>query len=262
MAEEHRTPTFTELTAETHADLKMDPKAALKIAADQHTINLKMAEVAMAASSFPVFISRASETSDWNISAINSCEINDNLFVENDTWTGTYVPIGMKTYPFFVMRSPKDEKSFTIGIDEESDVFSKEKGEALFTDGKASSRLGQAASQLELEVKHGLQTYQFNKKIEEFGLIRPIDLEVHYQNGRINTLKGLNSIDEVALNELDLEKFEELRKESYLPAIYSILISIYQFNHLIKLHNKKFPENLIAQIKLEPPKEEKEEAKA
>lgn len=260
MAEERRTPTLTELSLKKHSDFKVDPLCALKVAASQHMINLKVSEVNMAVSSFPVFLTRVSDTSDWNISAINSYELGTNLFVENDTWLGTHVPIGMQTYPFFVMRSPKDEKNFTIGIDEESDVFSKEEGEPLFEDGKASRRLSQATAQLEIEVQHDIQTYQFAKKIEELGLIRPMDLQVHYHNGRVNTLKGLNTINETALYELDLEKFGELRKENYLLPLYSMLSSVYQFNNLIKLHNQRNPKDPIAQIKLEPPKEENESA--
>ena len=154
------------------------------------------------------------------------------------------------------MRSPTDEKNFTIGIDEQSSVFSKQEGEALFENGKASIRLSQATAQLELEVKHDVHTYKFTKKAEELGLIRPMDLQVQYHNGRVNTLKGLNTIDEVVLQELDVEKFDELRKESYLLPLYSMLTSIYQFNNLIKLHNLKYPDNTIAQVKLEVPKDD------
>ncbi|MFT6407050.1 MAG: hypothetical protein ACJAQ6_000460 [Arenicella sp.] len=256
MAEQQKIPTLTELSLSVHADLKVDPIGALKVAANQHMINLKVSEVGMAVSSFPVFISRASEKADWNISAINSFEIGDNLFVKDDSWTGTHLPIGMQTYPFFLMRSPNDTKNFTIGIDERSSAFSKDEGEALFEDGKASIRLSQATAQLELEVKHDVHTYKFAKQVEELGLIKPIDLQVQYHNGRVNTLKGLNTIDEVALQELDIEKFDQLRKDSYLLPLYSMSTSIYQFNNLIKLHNLKHPENTIAQVKLEVPKED------
>jgi len=160
------------------------------------------------------------------------------------------------------MRSPKDESTFTIGIDEQASVFSKDEGEALFEEGKASARLSQATAQLELEIKHEIQTHQFSKKVEELGLIRPVDLQVHYLNGRVNTLKGLNTINEVALHELDGEKLIELRKEGFLMPLYAMLTSVYQFNNLIKLHNAKFPDNKIGQVKLDTPKEEGEEAQA
>lgn len=261
MAEEQKKPTLTELSATAHADLKIDPICAIKVAKTQHMINLKVSEVAMAVSSFPVFLTRAPETADWNLSAINSYEMSDNLFVEGDKWIGTHLPIGMKTFPFFLMRSPKDEKTFTIGINEESNSFSKEEGEALFDDGKASVRLSQATAQLELEIKHEVHTAQFAKKIDELGLIRAIDLQVHYHNGLVNTLKGLHTIDEAKLYELELETLAELRKEGYLMPLYSMISSIYQFNSLIRLHNIKKPDSTIAQVKFESPEAAKEETK-
>ncbi len=256
MPEEQKKPMLTELSLEKHANLKMDPKGVLTVAKSQHIINLKVSEVGMAASSFPIFLSRPAGGADWVLSAINSFELESNLFVENDTWTATHTPIGMQTYPFFLMRSERDEKSFTIGIDEENSVFSETQGEALFEDGKASLRLSQATAQLELEVKHDVHTYQFAKRIEELGLIKDIDLKVHYKSGLVNTLKGLCTIDEQALYDLDAEAFAGLRKEGYVMPLYVMLASIYQFNSLIKIHNRLTPEKAILQVKLETPKEE------
>jgi hypothetical protein len=69
-------------------------------------------------------------------------------------------------------------------------------------------------------------------------------------------LQGLNTINEASLVDLSSEDFEELRKAGYLPPLYSMLTSIYQFNNLIKRHNERFPDNKVAQVKLEAPKDE------
>ena len=260
MPEEKNKPTLIELSLEKHANLKMDPIGAIKVAAKQHIIGLKVSEVSMAASSFPIFVSRATDASEWTISAINSFKLNTNLFAEDDTWTGTHYPIGMQTYPFFLMRSPTDEKNLTIGINEESDIFSESEGEALFEDGKASVRLSQATAQLELEMKHNQQTYEFCKKAEELGLIKQVDLKIHYQSGTVNTLQGLCTIDEKNLYELDAEKLAELRKEGFLMPIYTMLASIYQFNNLIKIHNRLSPNERVVQVKLEAPEGEAKDA--
>jgi len=256
MPEEKTKPSLTELSLEKHANLKMDPVSAIKVAADQHIIGLKVSEVSMAASSFPIFISRATGAADWAVSAINSFKLHTNLFVENDTWTGTHYPIGMQTFPFFLMRSSADEKNLTIGINEESSSFSETEGEALFEDGKASVRLSQATAQLELEMKHNQQTYEFCKKADELGLIKPIDLKIHYQSGTVNTLQGLCTVDEKVLYELEPEKLADLRKEGFLMPLYTMLASIYQFNNMIKIHNRLSPEERVVQVKLEAPKDE------
>jgi len=248
---------LVELSSKDHAALKMDPLSALKVAEKQHIINLKVSEVGMAISSFPVFMSRVGDNSDWTISAINSFELGSSLFVENNVWTGTHLPISMQTYPFFLMRKDEDEKNFTIGINEQSEAFSDEEGEFLFDEnGKASIRLSQATAQLEVEIQNDIHTYQFTNKLNELGLIKPIDLLVQYQDGKVNTLQGLNTINEEALIALSTEQFEELRKAGYLAPIYSMLTSIFQFNNLIQRHNKRYPENLVAQVKLEAPKDQ------
>ncbi len=255
MAEQAEATKLVELSAKTHADLRVDPACAIKVAQHQHLINLKVSEVSMAVSSSPVFFSRMSDKGDWTLSAINSFEMNQNLFVENDQWTATHLPIGMQTFPFFLMKKDGEENNFTIGINEASDSFSKDEGENLFEDGKASIRLSQATAQLEVEIKNDIHTYQFGKKLDELELIKAVDVQVVYQEGKINTLKGLNTIDETKLMDLDSEQFEELRKLGYLAPIYAILISIYQFNNLIRLHNAQH-ENKVAQVKLEVPKDD------
>jgi len=255
MAEQTPQVKLVELSVENHAELKVDPTCAIKVAEKQHLINLKVGEVSMAVSSYPVFLSRVSENADWALSAINSFELESNLFVENNEWIGTHLPIGMQTYPFFLMRKEGEENNYTIGINENSEAFSKENGESLFEEGKASLRLSQATAQLEVEIKNDIHTYQFTKKLEELDLIKAVDVQVVYQEGKINTLKGLNTIEEQKLMELSAEQFEELRQAGYLAPIYSMLISIYQFNNLIRLHNNQ-NQAKVTQVKLEVPKDE------
>lgn len=255
MAEQAEAIKLVELSLKDHADLKVDPACAIKVAQNQHLINLKVSELSMAVSSSPVFLSRISDKADWAISAINSFEMEKNLFVENDEWTATHLPIGMQTYPFFLMRKDGEENNFTIGISEASGAFSKDEGEPLFEDGKASIRLSQATAQLEVEIKNDIHTYQFAQKLAELELIKSVDVQVIYQDGKTNILKGLNTIDESKLTDLKAEQFEELRQAGYLAPIYSMLISIYQFNNLIRLHNKQSSAKVV-QVKLETPKDD------
>lgn len=252
-------PTLVELNTKDHGALKMDPLGAVKVAETQHVINLKVSEVGMAVSSFPVFLSKPVDRAEWTLSAVNSLELGKNLFVEDGLWTATHVPIGMQTFPFFLMRKDGEDNNFTIGINPENDVFSEEEGDFLFDEnGKASIRLSQATAQLEVEIKNDIHTYQFANKLEELGLIKDVDLLVQYQGGMVNTLKGMSTINEEALMELSSEDFDELRKAGYIAPIYSMLTSIYQFNNLIQRHNKRSPNNLVAQVKIEVPSDDQD----
>lgn len=246
-------PEYTELTLETHRDLKVDPRCAVGIAEKQHIITLRVNEVGYAANQFPLFFSRADEKANWMISAINSFEIEKNLFVEDKNWTGAYVPIGMQTYPFFLMRKEGEENQFCIGIDESNEAFSKTDGEPLFLeDEKASHMLTRATKLLEQELNNEVQSIKFGRYIAEHKLIKEVDVVVKYQDGRVNTLKGLNTVDEAVFNALSDEDFLEMRKLGYLLPMYSMITSTFQLNTLLTRHNKQH-EAKIVQVTLEAP---------
>jgi len=246
-----------ELNPDDHGDLKVAINSAVKVAKNQHLINLKVSEVGHAVTSFPVFLTKVTNDTAWAVSAIASFEMNSNLFVENDEWRASYQPTSMQTYPFFLMKSPRKEGEITMGIEESNQAFSKDEGEALFDkDGKASVYLSRVTAQLQSDFNNEIHTHQFTKKLDELGMIKAMDLQIHYAEGAVNTLKGLNTIDEEKLQNLEVKTLDELRKAGYLGPIYGMLISIYQLNAMIIRHNEAGASNKVVQVKLEAPKDQ------
>ena len=72
------------------------------------------------------------------------------------------------------------------------------------------------------------------ERLDEMGLISSIDLQVQYANGKVNTITGLNTIDEGKLNTFGGETLEEFQKNGYLLAIHALLVSSFQLNAMIK----------------------------
>ena len=250
-----------ELTPDDHGNLKVALNSAIKVAKNQHLINLKVSEVGQAVTNFPVFFTKFTDDADWSVSAITSFDINANLFVKDEQWQGSYLPTGMQTYPFFLMKSPRKEGEITMGIDINNDAFSTETGEALFEDdGKASVYLSRLTAQLQSDMNNEVHTRKFTKKLDDLELIKAMDLQIHYADGAVNTLKGLNTIDEQKLQGLDIEQLEELRTAGYLAPTYAMLISVYQLTNMIKLHNDHDRPKKVVQVKLEAPKDESTDA--
>ena len=244
--------TLVELSNSKHANLKVISNSTMKVAEKQHIVNLRVVEVVKAVSSFPVFFNRMEKTGEWMLSAITSLEMDKNLFIKDGMWDAIYLPSIMQTYPMFLMQKPSDETQYTIGIDEKNAAFSETEGEPLFDDkGKASLYLSQVRVLLDEDIKNNLQTYHFSKKMEELNLMKAMDIQVHYADGKINTLKGLQTIHEENLQSLEVTKLEELREKGYLAPIYAILFSIYQLNSLIRKHNALSGSAKITQIKME-----------
>jgi len=242
---------IAELTYEAHSDLKVDTLAAIEIAKKTHIMTLRVTEISRAACELPVFFTKSNKEDGWLISAITSLEVEKNLFVRDSKWQAMYQPSAMAVYPFQLIRHPSQEQQFTVGIDTDNTAFSTDTGEALFeSEKKAGPALSRATQILQADIRNDVFTYQFSKHIGELGLIVPIDIGVVYETNRVNTLKGLHTVDEAKLAELSEEQFKELREKNYLAPLYSMLLSLFQLNHLIRLHNEHSGTERIKQVQM------------
>lgn len=246
---------LVQLTPDRHGDLKVSPGIALAVAKKQHLVGLKVTEVAQAITCFPVFFTRGSIAGDWAISAITGVELQNNLFVVDGEWDAIYQPSGMKTYPFYLMNSPRDEGGYTIGINENSSAFTDD-GEPIFDDkGKASLMLSTITAQLDADVNNEIRSYKFCQEIDKLGLMKAMDVLIHYADETVITLTGLHTVDEEKLAELSSESFAELRSNGYLAPLYALLISLYQLNALIRRHNIVEGAKQIKQVTMEVSKD-------
>lgn len=248
--------TLTELSSKAHTSLKVAPGVQIKHAEKQHVMHLQAAELANAATSFPVFISRNANTGAYAFSAMTSFEINQNLFVQDGKWQGVFQPKSLRTFPLFLMQSKGENKGFTVGFDAESNNFSETEGTVLFEqDGKASQYLSEVTRMLESDISAIRQSYEFAKTLEEFGLLKEIDIQVQYAAGPANTIKGLMTINEEALQSLSAEKLASLAKSGYLMPIHALLMSLFNLNVLVNKNNAIEGKAQVSAVKMEVSKE-------
>lgn len=247
---------LVELSNSKHKGLRVQANCSLKVAATQQIIKLRAVETGRAAANFPVFFTRGSQNGVLVLSALTSFENGQNMFVQNGQWQATYQPSAMLTYPFFLMQSPADAKSYTIGIDENNQAFSKDDGELLFEEnGKASMQLSRAKVLLEADIQNDLHTFQFGTELEQLGLLKSIDLVVQYQDGTNHSITGLITINEDKMNALSAEQLHGLNQQGYLVQIHAMLISIYQLNLIIQKQNSRSDLPKVAQLKIEVAKD-------
>ncbi len=242
---------LVELTNE-HSKLKVVKNCSIDIAEKQHIVNLQANEIGKAVSSFPVFLTKNQTTSNWTLSAVTSLEQGRNLFVEEQQWTANFQPIAMQAYPFFLMRSPKGDNNYTIGIDEESDAFSEQEGEPLF-DGsdKPSLYLTRVTALLEASVEGDFQTHAFTSTIEKLQLYKSVDIQVYLTDGGVQTIKGLLTVDEDKMQSLTAEQLEDLNKKGYLLLLHALLVSLFQLNRLVREQNRREGFANVKQVKME-----------
>lgn len=242
---------LVELSNSEHGTLRVVDNAALAFMKQQHILTVRVKEITQAISSFPVFLVKNPHTGMWNISALTSFDIGQNLFVDDNKWNAIFTPTSMQTFPFFLMNVAGENKGYTIGIAAQEQAFSTTQGQSIFEpSGKPSLLLSRVKTLLEADIKNDIQSYQFAQKLESMQLIKRINLVVQYGDGTVQTLKGMNTIDETKLQQLSNDDLGALNKQGYLMPIHAMLMSIIQLNSLIQKHNNIESNKAISQVKL------------
>ncbi len=242
---------LVELSYESHGDLRVSEADRVAFASDRHIMALRASEVGRAAGAFPIFFSRSTQSGDAVLSVLTSVRSGTNVFVQGDTWIGTYEPAAMQTHPLYLMPSDMDEHAYMVGIDE-SFASDQENGESLFEDdGQPSAYLSRVSDILEQNIENDLQTHLFAETVEEYGLLKPINLVVFYDEDVTETVTGLSTIDEDQLQSMEGDVLEELNSNGYLMVLHAMLVSVFQLNLIIQRHNQLPNRPPINQIKLE-----------
>lgn len=243
---------LVELSSNEHKKLNVIPSAIIEYASKQHVLPVSAVEIAHAATCFPVFMSRNKVDGGWSFSAMTGFLLNQNLFVEKGAWQPVYQPSALRTYPLYLMKSPKDSEKFTVGFDPQNSAFSLSEGKELFVaEGKPSEHLAAVTKLLENELQHMQASFHFANTLENLGLLKAIDLKVIYVNEQYSTIQGLHTIDEDKFKTLPAETLAQLNEQGYLMPIHAMLMSIYQLNVLINKNNEHTGNVPISTVKME-----------
>jgi hypothetical protein len=243
---------ISELLNTKHQTVKISPNAGVEYAKTQHLINLRASEVAKAACDLPIFLARNTQSGSYTVSALTSFSAQQSLLVNDDQWQALYTPVCMQTQPLYLMTREANSSDYFIAIDEQNAAINIDTGDALF-DAKGNPSLFLNAQQklLESDLKNDYLTYQFTQELMRLGLIKDINIVLQFKQGETQTIQGLSTVDEDKLQTLDNNTIAQLQKQGYLSVINSMLISLFQLNALVKLHNQRNDLMALEQVKLE-----------
>lgn len=243
---------LTELDNDRHKDFYVTENSQIIYSATQHLLNIQVTEIGQMICSLPVFLSKDTQHGLWRLSALTSFTLGHNLLVQNHHWLAPYRPSHIQTFPFYLMNTSNNDNNYTIGIDETSNVFSKDNGQALFDrNGNGTEFLNRIKKLLEANIENSINTYKFGKTIDDLGLSKSINLLITYADNTTQKITGLTTIDEDKLQSLSAAQLLELNKKGYLTQIHAMLISLLQLNSLIQKNNDIDTLPTIINIKLE-----------
>lgn len=226
------------LQTELHAKLKLKSNNSFAFASRIHVAAIMANEFYRAASTYPiVFIEDAGKDGFMPVVLLGLKE-NENLFVnEEGRWDAAYVPAILRRYPFALARTA-EEGQYTVCIDEESDFFSEEEGQAMFDeDGKPGEVLEKVKAYLAQLQQMEQLTRDFCATLKEHNLLAPLNMRVQKENA-VQNITGAYAVNDERLSHLSDATFLELRKKNFLPLIYGHLVSITQIERLVQMRDK------------------------
>ena len=214
-----------------HAKLRFTALTNFEFARKVTSVPLMAVEFPLACRQYPIIFV---QTPDGAVvaQAVLSLTEGVNSFVnDKGQWTATYVPAFIRRYPFVLAEIPGKPDDFDVAFDEGSGCFHPKKGEPLFDDHGAPTKLLQ--SQIDF-LKQFHAEHQRTKKVLETlksdGLLIPYNVDIVRGSDKAQfSVRNALVVDETKLVELPTEKITSYLKSGMLGMIYAHLISLQSF---------------------------------
>ncbi|QGX41545.1 SapC family protein [Permianibacter aggregans] len=187
---------------------------------------------------YPIVFHRNAETAEVHPVALFGLEQNENLFLANEQWQASYIPLLMQRDPFLIgqQSSTKDgESQLVIHIDLDSPRVSETEGQAIFLPhGGNSEFIEQIASVLKAIHFSQPDSKAFTDALKQHDLLEPIVLDIELGKNRHHRLSGFHTINEKALANLNDQAIVALHRKGFLAWIYCCQLSLGRLNALVR----------------------------
>lgn len=193
---------------------------------------------------YPILFQKAPDTGKFYAVALLGFEKGENLFLTDEGWDCSYIPLMLEKEPFAIGRQTNaqtGEESGVITVNMDHPRVSKtEDGDAVFLEfGGNSDYLERITSLLDQAHDGHLVNDTFMQSLLQHDLLEPLNLEVTLGDGSINNLAGFYIINEENLSALPADVTVEMAQSGALEVIYMAMASLSQVQGLVNRKNAK-----------------------
>jgi hypothetical protein len=193
---------------------------------------------------YPVFFIKHSETGEYQAAAMFGVEEGENLFLDENGWNASYIPLNLMRQPFLVgfqesTETGRESQEPVVTVDMDHPRVSLEKGEPVFLEhGGNTEFLEQINSILNAVFVGTRSSKPFFATLQDLNLIESFVLDAQLYDGSEHRLAGFYTINEEVLGNLDGAHLEMLNKKGYLEAIYMVIASMTNLPTLLERKNE------------------------
>ena len=192
---------------------------------------------------YPICFSKDPETGKFHSIALFGFEDHENLFLDENGWDASYVPLMIERQPFLIGFQQQETSSGSpqrvLYVDMDSSRVSRTEGKALFLEhGGSTQYLQRVSSILEAVYKGQASSEVFFDTLLRHELIESFVLDIKLNDGSDNKLTGFFTINEEKLHSLSPEVKLTLMKDGILESVYMVVASLSNFRSLIERKNR------------------------
>lgn len=222
--------TAVPLSRQRHADCCLEPSTHFGFSSGINSVPLTAVEFPLAVHDYPIVF--AGPPGEITPAVILGLRGDQNLFLKPDlTWAVRYIPAFIRRYPFIFSRV---EDRFLLCIDEEYEGFNRDgRGQPFFTPEGEMAPFVQTVLNFLQEYQNQFQrTQAFCARVEQLGLLEPMQAQVVSNGGETTLLSGFQAVSRQKLKALPAEKLAELAATDELELLYLHLQSLNNFEQL------------------------------
>jgi hypothetical protein len=228
-----------------HRSLRIETRHGAQYGDDIMCVMAVPSEFLNVVADYPIFFSKSSETGKYLPMAMFGFERGENLFLEEDKWNATYIPLMVRRGPFAigfqnVTEGTRVMNNMVISVDMDHPRVGASDGEPVFQPFGDNSDYTDQIVEVLKEIESG-QTAgeQFVDALLEHDLLEPFSLDVRLDSGDRYSLQGFYTIQEEKLAALDGQVLADFSRRGILQACYMVIASMANIARLIELKNKR-----------------------
>ncbi len=197
-------------------------------------------------SCYPIFFQKNADTGQLYPVALFGFQEKENLFLNDDGWDASYVPLMIQRNPFLIgFQEVKGEqgaanKQRVVSLDMDSPRVNESEGESVFLEHGGRSEYLEKTSDILEAIDNGYNNNKdFVNTLLEYELIESFTMEVTLNDGTKNQLLGFYTINEETLQNLDGEALGKLNSNGCLQPLFMIIASHSRIKTLIEKKNRQ-----------------------
>ena len=196
---------------------------------------------------YPLFFIRNKEQGNFEPIALLGFEDKENLYLDENGWHAGYVPLSIEREPFLIGFQQQvvdgvPTEAPVVHIDLDHPSVSETEGERVFLPHGGESPLLERISSVLMTIHQGHEAAKsLSEMLVGMELIESLVLEVELKDGSKQSLKGLYTINEDKLQNLNANALESLHKKGHLRDVYMMLASLPNVSRLIERKNQRLP---------------------